>query len=298
MPDDTSTSQAAGDVPAAQRLRVRHLTRYDYDGDVTERFNDVRLCPVSDPLQRCEAYELRIEPSVPVHSYHDFYLNRVDHFDISVPHRHLEVEVNSIVETRPDARGEVPAGIGPEGLEDPKIDVNFFDFQMESLYVTRDVAVWREAVDVIGGPVTDLWADAVKLGRHVFRTFTYLPASTDVSTRVTDVLQAREGVCQDFAHVMLALCRTQDIPARYVSGYFFSPTRPESENEATHAWVEIYIPGYGWKGFDPTHDRVPDTHYIKLAVGRDYHDIKPISGRFRGRMTEERMHVEVSIRAA
>jgi transglutaminase-like putative cysteine protease len=99
------------------------------------------------------------------------------------------------------------------------------------------------------------------------------------------VLATRRGVCQDYAHAMLALCRVQGIPARYVSGYFHNVERLPGEIEASHAWVETLLPGYGWKGFDPTHDRIVDTRYIRLATGRDYGDIRPVSGTFRGRGT-------------
>ena len=93
---------------------------------------------------------------------------------------------------------------------------------------------------------------------------------------------------------MIAICRTQGIPARYVSGYFFNEKRHMDETEASHAWVEVFLPHFGWKGFDPTHDRESDTRYIKLAVGRDYADIRPISGSFRGKGTKE-MTVEVRV---
>jgi transglutaminase-like putative cysteine protease len=116
-----------------------------------------------------------------------------------------------------------------------------------------------------------------------------------VNTRPEEVVKMRKGVCQDFAHVLLGMCRSVGIPARYVSGYFFNPDRQPDELEASHAWVEVFLPGYGWKGFDPTHNRMPDTRYVKLAVGRDYGDIRPISGTFRGKGTRQ-MAVEVRVR--
>jgi transglutaminase-like putative cysteine protease len=94
---------------------------------------------------------------------------------------------------------------------------------------------------------------------------------------------------------MLALCRTQGIPARYVSGYFYDNERPADEPEASHAWAEVFLPGYGWKGIDPTHDRLADTRYVKLAVGRDYADIRPVNGTYRGRGTRK-LIVEVQVR--
>jgi transglutaminase-like putative cysteine protease len=105
------------------------------------------------------------------------------------------------------------------------------------------------------------------------------------------------GVCQDFAHVMLGLCRQSGIPARYVSGYFFNNRRRPGEIEASHAWVEVMVPGFGWTAFDPTHDRVADERYVKVATGRDYADIRPVSGTYKGAPTRS-LKVEVAVREA
>jgi transglutaminase-like putative cysteine protease len=300
-PDTMSQPQAGPPMspPDSEglRLALRHLTRFEYDGPVQDSFNDVRLCPVSDPLQSCESFELRLDPVVPVHSYHDFYLNRVDHFDLHHPHDYLEVEARSMVQTRPDPRGPVTEAYPPALLDDPSLEENYFDFLADSHFVTLDPEVWREAIDLLPGGVTDLWQDSLSLARHLFRSFTYVPSATHAGTRVPEVLRTRRGVCQDYAHVMLALCRTQGIPARYVSGYFFDGDRPPGQPEASHAWVEVFLPGYGWKGIDPTHDRMADTRYVKLAVGRDYADIRPVNGTYRGRGTRK-LIVDVQVRLA
>lgn len=277
-------------------LRVRHLTRFHYDGPVLDSYNDARLCPVSDPLQRCASFNLRLEPQVPIHTHHDFYLNRVDHFELHQSHEMLEVEANSVLETRPDPRGRPSVGLTLDALNDPAVNENYFDFVVESKYVSQNVAIWREAVDVIGQQVTDIWADAVKIGHHVHSIFAYDPDWTHVHTNAAEALKDRRGVCQDYAHVMIALCRSQGIPARYVSGYFYNG-KTGDENEASHAWMEVFLPKFGWKAWDPTHNREADTRYIKLAIGRDYDDAKPVSGRFRGK-GKQHMDVIVQIRLA
>ncbi len=278
-------------------LQVRHKTSFVYDGPATDSFNDVRLCPITDPLQRCEYFSLQVNPETPIHTYHDFFFNRVDHFELPEPHDTLDVESLSVVQTKPDARPPLSQPIPPQTLNDPTIPENYFDFLTDSHFVTLDAEVWRVAIDVLPDGVTDLWGDALKLGRHVHGLMTYASGATNVHTRMIDALRDRSGVCQDYAHIMLALCRTQGIPARYVSGYFFNEFRREDEVEASHAWVEIFLPGHGWKGYDPTHDRLADTRYLKLAVGRDYADIRPISGTFRGRGTQV-MQVEVQVTLA
>lgn len=275
-------------------LRVRHLTCFTYEGEALESYNDARLRPVSDPLQRCASYSLRTDPETLVTTHYDFYQNQVDHFELHTPHSRLEIESVAEVETRPDKRGAPPAGVALAALNDPSVTDPYFDFVVESRYVTQNVSIWREAVDALGGPVTDLWLAALQLGRHVHGSFSYDPDWTHVHTDAAAALKDRRGVCQDYAHVMIAFCRSQGIPARYVSGYFFNG-KTGDENEASHAWVEVFIPHFGWKAWDPTHCRDADPRYVKLAIGRDYGDIRPVSGTYRGRSTRQ-MEVVVQVR--
>ena len=292
MPEPTAPPDLPGTTPL--RLRVRHLTHFAYQGPVTDSYNDLRLCPVTDHLQRCGHFALRVEPATPVKTYVDFYFNRVDHFELHEPHDYLTVEAESVVETAVDPRGPVVGAFPAAMLDSPSVTENYFDFLTDSAFVSLEAELWREAVDVLPQGVTDLWRDACALGEHVHSTFIYDPVSTHAGTRMAEALRDRRGVCQDFAHVLLALCRSQGIPARYVSGYFWNEQRTPGEVEASHAWVEIFLPGFGWKGYDPTHRREADTRYIKLATGRDYGDIRPVSGTFRGKGTRE-LRVEVTV---
>jgi transglutaminase-like putative cysteine protease len=179
-------------------------------------------------------------------------------------------------------------------LKDTSIIEHYFDFLHDSNFVSLEQEIWRESVDALPNGVSDLWQDTLAIGAHIKRTFTYTPRHTTVNTRPAEVVLSRQGVCQDFAHVMLGICRTHGIPARYVSGYFFNPNRNPEDIEASHAWVEVYLPGHGWKGFDPTHNRPADTRYVKVAIGRDYDDIRPLNGTFRGSGTRE-LAVEVRV---
>jgi len=280
-----------------QLLQVQHLTRYSYNGMVCDSFNEARLHPVDDHGQLCKEFNLRIEPTAILREYPDFYGNHVHYFDVTPLHDSLEVEANSIVQTHADDRGDVLQGISPSTLQDSTVREECFSFLGTSDFVSLGAAIWREALDALPGGVHDLWPDSVTLGKHVYTHFKYSPRSTTVNTHPEEVVRSREGVCQDFAHVMIGMCRSQGIPARYVSGYFFNPNRLPDEIEASHAWVEIYIPGYGWKGYDPTHDRPADTRYVKLAVGRDYADIRPVGGNYRGKGTQK-LSVEVRVQRA
>ncbi len=301
MPDSTpqpaAEPRAEPAAPAGQRIRVRHLTRFLYHGPVTDSFNEVRLRPLSDATQTCATFELRLTPEATVREYDDFHKNRVHYFDLPAAHEQLDIEAISIVETRPDPRPLPLAPFAPALLDEPSIGVEHFDFLSDSSYVPLAVPLRHEVKQVLGSTIYDLWADAVRLGEHVHDILTYSPNATKVNTRVVDVLETRRGVCQDYAHLMIGLCRGAGIPARYVSGYFLNPARKPDDIEASHAWVEILLPGYGWRGYDPTHRRLPGTNYVKLAIGRDYADIRPVSGTFRGRGTRE-MIVEVQVRRA
>jgi transglutaminase-like putative cysteine protease len=275
-------------------LKVRHLTRFIYQGPTQDSFNEARLRPVTDHGQECREFALHIEPGAIVRDYPDFFANCVHYFDVAPRHESLRVEAVSVVQTRPDDRGPVPAVNLLSSLKNPEIVESWFEFLQDSAFVSLEAEIWREAHDVVPAGASDLWEDALAIGTHIFRHFRYTPKFTTVNTHPVEVLRERKGVCQDFAHVMLGMCRSLGIPARYVSGYFYNPERLPDEIEASHAWVEVFLPGYGWKGFDPTHNRIPDTRYVKIATGRDYGDIRPLSGTFRGKGTRE-MVVEVQV---
>jgi len=141
----------------------------------------------------------------------------------------------------------------------------------------------------------DAWQLALAIMHQVYREITYHTASTTVHTTAIEALRTRRGVCQDLAHVMIGFCRSRKIPARYVSGYIYNgPAGQLKGAQATHAWVEIFLPAHGWRGLDPTNDKQVDDCYVKLAVGRDYADVSPIKGSFRGAHGRE-MHVEVAL---
>jgi transglutaminase-like putative cysteine protease len=279
--------------PEPLLLSISHLTRYTYEGPVKDSFNEARLQPISDSLQQCREFRFRLDPETPVRDYPDFYTNCVHYFDVPDPHETLEVEATSLVQTMTETRGDIPA-VAPEQLKDSFIGEQYFDFLHSSEFVPLGADVWRESLDALPDGLQDVWSDVVKVGEHIHRNYKYTPLSTNVNTRSDEVIKKKQGVCQDFAHLMIGICRTHGIPARYVSGYFLNRHKLPGEIEASHAWIETYIPGYGWKGYDPTHRRETDTRYVKIAVGRDYSDIRPVGGTFRGKGTRN-MVVEVSV---
>jgi transglutaminase-like putative cysteine protease len=276
-------------------LSILHRTTFTYAGKAHDSFNEVRLRPIDDAFQKCVNFDLRLEPTATPQEYSDFYGNTIHYFDIAEGHTKLIVEAQSLVETTPnDDRPSVPS-VSSSDLENSAEREMFAEFYTSSHYVPLEVELWREAQDALCDGRADVWNEVCRLGRHIYRTFAYKPKTTGVSTRANDALKLRMGVCQDFAHVHLGLCRSLGIPARYVSGYFFNTTRRPREIEASHAWIEAYVPGFGWAAFDPTHDRPADDRYVKVAVGRDYADIRPINGTYRGAPTRS-LKVDVKVR--
>jgi transglutaminase-like putative cysteine protease len=276
-------------------LRILHRTIFTYAGKAHDSFNEVRLQPINDPTQHCRDFALNISPAATARQYDDFNGNTIHYFDVGEEHRKLMIEAISTVDTVAMAeRPAVPVVLSSE-LENSTEREMLAEFYTRSPYVPLDVELWREAQDVVAEGRSDVWSDVRRLGAHIYRTFAYRPKTTGVNTRATDALKLRMGVCQDFAHVHLGLCRSLGIPARYVSGYFFNNTRRPREIEASHAWIEAYIPGHGWVGYDPTHDRPADERYVKIAVGRDYTDIRPVNGTYRGPPTRS-LKVEVTVR--
>lgn len=263
------------------RLCIVHRTVFRYALPARQSFNEARLQPIENARQRLLSYDLHTSPHAARHDYHDLYGNAVSVLELVEPHAELVIEAGSVVETvsRPTPDDE---DIGE--LAHAPLVAHLHDFLMDTAYVEVTPELWRCAVDCLPGGVRGLWAGASALSDWVHGAFLYEPGATNAHSTVSETLADRRGVCQDFAHVLLGLCRALKIPARYVSGYFFddTPDLAFPAEEASHAWVEIFLPHQGWHGLDPTHRRPVDERYVCVAVGRDYGDIRPVSGTYRG----------------
>jgi transglutaminase-like putative cysteine protease len=265
------------------KLHVFHRTRYTYASPVRESFNEARLQPVSGARQTCQSFQLKVTPETRLSHYPDFYFNCVHQFEITDQHKALAVEATSVVVTSdvpdlaPDARSARLGDLGPLGQVE-----RCYDFLQPSTYVDVNPDIVRLAKTAVDGQ-TDCWQAAQALMGYINRDFHYKPAATHSHTHMREVLQTRTGVCQDFAHVMLGLCRALNLPARYISGYLYNgPADGLKGAQASHAWVEVYVPGRGWHGLDPTNGQIVGGQYVKVAVGRDYADVPPVKGTYRG----------------
>ena len=278
------------------RYTIAHRTRYRYPVPVHDSHTVVHLQPRSDVTQYCTRYELTVTPRARVFSYADRFGNDVQHFAILPEHGVLEVVARSQVVT---ARG---APTAPEPLprtlidQDPQRDL-LFDFLHPSRYVTFGGGLDAFANEV-GTPDAD--EDAVgwlQHASHVLNTsFSYDKSTTSVQATVDESVRLRSGVCQDFAHVLIALCRRAGIPARYVSGYVHAGGGETLGAEASHAWAEAYLGPRGWVGIDPTNDTWIGDGFVRIATGRDYHDVSPVRGVFTG-ASSSIMSVDVAVEA-
>ena len=264
------------------KLHVLHRTHYAYRTPVRDSLNELRLQPVETGNQKVEAFALKITPFTQPRHQLDFYHNHVHRFDILVPHNVLMVEASSVVYTEqpPDPAQGLLVPLASMGV---CLEQNgCYDFLQPSTYVSVDPDVASIASTVITG-CEDTWSAVIAIKRFIHDEFRYQPAVTNVHTKMSEALRLRQGVCQDFAHVMIGLCRSLKIPARYVSGYLYNgPADQLKGAQASHAWVEVYVPEHGWCGLDPTNSRLADGHYVKVAVGRDYADVSPLKGTYRG----------------
>lgn len=280
------------------KLHVYHRTHYAYASPVRESYNEARLQPLTGDGQECQQFALRIVPATRVTAHPDFLRNAVHYFDVGEPHQELTIEANSTVLTTrervlaPDQTTTPLRDIGHHALRD-----GCHDFLQPSRFVDQLADVAPLARQITAGG-TDTWSVAQALQQYVHREFSYKPAATHVHTPMSEVLRVRCGVCQDFAHVTIGLCRALQIPARYVSGYLYNgPVDQLRGAQASHAWMEVYLPGFGWRGLDPTNAQQPDERYVKIAVGRDYSDVSPLRGTYRG-TSQRKLTVEVLVAQA
>ncbi|MDQ6772698.1 MAG: transglutaminase family protein [Candidatus Dormibacteraeota bacterium] len=267
------------------RYEVVHTTAYRYSGKVRESHMELRLRPIDGQGQRLVQHRLEIRPEVRPLTYRDGFGNTVHTFSLLPVHDHLDIVSRAVVET----------GLTPDV---PAADEVF----PHDLLLFRPPIVAAPGVQTLARraglqePPTAEAVDAAmrRLVEAVAHDFTYNPAATTVTTAVDDVLRLRSGVCQDFAHLMIAVSRALGVPARYVSGYVYAGSG-EPLIGASHAWMEAWTAERGWLAYDATHPGLRLERYVRVAVGRDYRDAAPTRGVYLGAVTG-RMRVEVETR--
>ena len=270
---------------------IRHLTKFLYSNPVSESMMETRMHPRSDQNQRCLTFHLSVSPRCRVFSYRDHLSNHVHHFDIPGQHGQLVIIAESLVEVQPAF--PVPSFLAPDAwaeLDNMVEQGDYWEMLLPSEFAAPTPALDSLAAEFDVRRRDDPLMVLHELNEKIYRHFDYVPKSTKVDSPIDHALATGTGVCQDFAHIMITLVRSKlRIPCRYVSGYLHHgrSDHDRSEHSATHAWVEALVPQLGWVGFDPTNWLVAGDRHIRTAIGRDYSDVPPTHGIFRGRAASE-----------
>lgn len=275
-------AKAPSEYTRTLEFTILHQTTYRYPAKIHESYTICHLQPVSDATQYCTKYELQIAPRARVFTYVDRFGNHVQHFGVLPDHDVLEVTARSSVATIRAADPEPLSGATRQMLVSDPAYASMYDFLRESLYIVFGPEL-RALASLVGAPGDDLGAWFEHAGHEINAGFTYDKTATSVHSTVDESVRLRGGVCQDFAHILVGLCRFHAIPARYVSGYIFSGQESAILGaEASHAWCEAYLPPFGWVGYDPTNDKRINDTFVKIAAGRDYRDVSPVRGVYKG----------------
>lgn len=276
-------------------LKIEHTTRYRYASPSWDSFNELRLRPADDYRQTMLAFDLEIDPKPVLRSQLDRHGNAMHHFLLAEEHQELSITARSRVMTHEIPK---PVPIGADVL--PELRHRFF----EILAPTSRVPLARNWFSAFGAiplrPEDELVGWLGALNEYLHGRFMYRSDATHVNTPLDEFAAAGEGVCQDFAHAMLGLLRQAEVPARYVSGYVHAAPWGDERMigaEGSHAWVEAFLPGSGWVGFDPTNGCMVTEAHVKIATGRDYDDVPPVRGLRRGGDHGD-LEVEVAVRHA
>jgi len=270
---------------------VRHVTEFRYSAPITQSVMELRMQPRSEGYQRCLDFRLTVTPNTTVQFYQDFLGNIVHHFDVPGQHRQLRLVADSQVEIRP--LPVAPNSLPPETWD--ALDNREYEMRLPSHFARTTPLLAELGRELNVQRRDDPLSLLRELTGRLYDAFEYAPESTAVDSPIDDALQHRTGVCQDFTHIMIALVRPLGIPARYVSGYLYHDNGARSAPDASHAWVEALLPGLGWVGFDPTNNLIAGERHIRVALGRDYADVPPTRGVFKGSAdTELSVAVRVS----
>lgn len=274
---------------------IQHITRYTYPSPVIDCTNQIMLYPIVDSLLEVRSHEIKVSYDPLIETFVDYFGNHIGVFSIVKPHTSLHIEslASVITKTVTPPSDDTGATEQWEALKGLKLHTSYMDFLRPEIFKAADEArsVLESLVDTSRTPLQN----AISLSDHVYNTFKYEKGITSVETKIDDVWDLKKGVCQDFAHILVVLLRMTEIPARYVSGYICPKDKELRGEGATHAWVEAYIPNYGWLGIDPTNKCIVNDRHVRLATGRNFADCTPVKGTYKG-SGEHLLEVSVEIK--
>ena len=263
------------------KFKIEHITRYTYEQSVRDSANQIMLYPIEDEFQEVISHRLLItgNPSVEIHT--DTFNNKIGTFTHSNPHQQLTISSKLEVQTsdRKLPEDTTAASAQWEDLYQLKNKLPFIEFLKLEKFDHLDEML---KVTNLQGPEQTPLQRVKQFCAYVYKDFEYKKGITTIETTLDEIWNIKSGVCQDFAHMLLALLRVNNIPSRYVSGYICANKNGMRGEGATHAWVEAYIPFYGWLGIDPTNNCLVTENHVRLAVGKNFADCSPVRGTYRG----------------
>ena len=274
-------------------FKIHHVTRYDYDRPVRESVNEIKIFPYVCDEQYVKSQQITITTDPDVEYFTDYWGNKTGFFNVLPLHNNLIIESQLVVSTQDKIEKPMNYQTGFAALQ-KEIHNNIRLLELANADAIKNQHVIESICNEITTGATSIAAIAENCAAYIFKNFTYTKGITNIETTVDEILEHRGGVCQDFAHLMLQILNTLKIPARYVSAYI-CPNKSGLRGEgATHAWVDVFIPGYGWAGIDPTNNIWVTNNHVKLAMGRHFNDCSPIRGTFKG-PAKQKLSVYVSV---
>lgn len=276
------------------RFKIHHVTRYRYEVPVVDSANQIMLFPIEDEYQDVLKHDLLITGEPNVEEYLDYYGNKTGSFMYTPSHKELiiDAKMEVITRERPLPVEHTDKEAQWKELTSLAFVIPYIDFlKQERFEALPEVQAISNTAESRSFTVIEA---AKMLNNYVYKNFQYIKGVTTVETTLDEIWQLKAGVCQDFAHILLAMMRMIDIPARYVSGYVCPNKNGMRGEGATHAWVEAYIPFYGWLGFDPTNNVIANQLHVRLAVGRSFMDCSPVKGTYKG-TANHKLEVGVSV---
>jgi transglutaminase-like putative cysteine protease len=277
---------------------IRHVTRFRYSAPVRESVMELRMQPRSEGPQALRSFQIATNPRAQLYAYTDHLGNAVYHFNVLREHMELRIETQALVEmATPAPISEIADALEWDRFNRYNLSGEHFDLLEPSKFahMSAPLAGFMNG-RALEKPSGDALSALKQLNKTIYDSFDYESGVTEVHSPIDDALAAKRGVCQDFAHIMIAVARSWGVPARYVSGYLHHRGKGQdrSGEDATHAWVEAYLPSMGWIGFDPTNDILASERHIRVAVGRDYADVPPTRGTYKGG-GESELAISVSV---
>ncbi len=264
------------------RFNIRHVTRYSYEQPVRDSANQVTLFPLQDEHQDVIKQDLHITGEPQVELFKDYYGNTIGSFSYAPPHKELVIDskIDMVVHDK-----KMPADTEDkekqwQNIQGIRFTYPYIDFIKQERFAAIDEL--KSLPVIVTCKMYTPLAACMRLNEYIYNNFSYNSAVTDVETTIDEVWKLKAGVCQDFAHVLLVMLHMIDIPARYVSGYVCPNKNGMRGEGATHAWVEAYIPFYGWLGLDPTNNCLVNDLHVRLAIGRSFSDVSPVKGTYKG----------------